>query len=338
MASFNAYKLRQQVEGIITSCGGIIFGGHVRDVVLHDTHAAEYYKESGDDGAKMYEDASFMPQYGGRLVISSDIDCYMIAHSIESFMDQLRDENLSVQVVFEREDAKQYIPTLDVPHGVLRHVRLSVSSLGMKVVKYIRELVNEGLSESARTLVSREVNEFVCSLHRASLACPTLFLDVFVADCRNFYAMCPPFGTVDFECNGLILTASGITLSPSLFPGMSPLQRNEVLQRIIDDIKNKRASYVNTDMPDDRVAKMCKKGWSIVLKHVHVNAERPADADVCIFCHDEVRSQHFKLKCCNAIYHKDCLVKVLSSEYGDKCIMCKRKTLAYMDVVVLAHS
>lgn len=309
MTSLNAYKLRRQVEEVILAHGGIIFGGHVRDVVLYDIHA--------------------------ELVVSNDIDCYMIAHSVEPFLESLADHHISVQKVFERDDAKKYLPNLNVPHGVLSHVRFKVSNITMKTVRYVRQLVREGMNESALALVSHQIDVFVSSLQQVSSEVEPIIIDMFVADCHNFYTMCPPFGPVDFECNGLIMVRGGIILSPSLYADLPMLARHNMMIKIMGDIGARRAVYVDDGIPVERILKMREKGWKVEMKCVQVCDAAERAADVCLFCHEDIAGKHYKLPCCNAIYHKDCLVKVLSSEFGVACIQCKRATIAHLDIVVL---
>lgn len=334
MASRNAYKLRRQVEQAILTHGGIIFGGHVRDVVLHDLHAAEFYKAVGGRGKdELYNDATCHPEWSGRLAISNDIDCYMVAHAIEPFLESLADEHISVHKVFERCDAKKYLPSLNIPSGVVSHIRYKATNIGMSNVRYVHQLVREGINSNARVLVTRQIDMFVTSLREASDEVEPLMLDVFVADCANFYNMCPPFGRVDFECNGLIMMRGGIMLAPTLYSHLPVMTRQNTLQRIIEDISARKAVHMDDDLHLWRVTKMQKKGWIIEMKHV-VKCDVPA-ADVCIFCHEDVPAKHYKLRCCSAIYHKACLVKVLSSEYGSSCIQCKQDTDAHHDIPIL---
>lgn len=337
MANLNAYSLRRQIESIILQHGGVVFGGHVRDVILHEIHAAEYYKHAGKDAQTKYTDPDFLPEWNGRLVVSSDIDCYMVSHSIEAFVDNLRDNNIHVHKVFEKDDAKKYLPMLDVPPGVLRHLRFQATNLNKSIIRYVTQLLKEGLNDAVQSYVSQEISAFESSLRNASTACEPLTVDVFVADCYNFHKICPPFNTVDFECNGLLLTKNGISLSSSVYPMLSITERQDTLCVIIQDIKMRKAVYVDSLLSITRMNKMRAKGWTIGMKYVCTHEDPPHDKDVCIMCHDDIDSKYYKLPCCNAMYHKSCLVGVLSSTYGEKCIMCKNPTPAYLDLALLKN-
>lgn len=337
MASQNAYKLRRQVENIILQHGGIIFGGHVRDVVLRDIHATEFYKLVGNaDKQNMYNDATCHPEWDGRLAVSNDIDCYMVSHAVEAFLESLADEHITVYKVFEHTDARNYLPNLDVPSGVLSHIRYNVTNISRETVRYVKSIVNESISTSARTLLTHHIDSFVSSLQEESIKAQPVVLDMFIAGCYNFHRMCPPFGPVDFECNGLIMEKGGIMLAPSLYPQLSVMARQKMMQRIIKDISQRKAVYVDDSfLPPWRIQKMLAKGWTVDMKYVVSHIE-PA-ADVCIFCHDNIDTKHYKLPCCSAVYHKECLVNVLSSDFRSCCIQCKQATFAHLDMPILKH-
>lgn len=301
--------MKRQVERIITSHGGVIFGGYVRDLVLNDDH---------DTAAP------------------SDIDCYMVFHAIRPFMESLIDVHITVDTVFERDDVASYFNVdMDIPRGILKHIRLRLKVIADDTATYVHQLLSEGLNENARAVLRKTIHTFVASIRRAALSCEPLMLDVFTADCHNFFNIYPPFGSVDFECNGLILTRSGISLSPHMFPDLTHVQRQDKLQSIFADIKNRKAVYISGDVPLHRIVKMRAKRWIVPMKHTQVVDHSPIDADVCIVCHEDVCSKHYKLPCCNAIYHRDCLIQVVSSEYAGQCIMCKRKSNAHDDVALI---
>lgn len=336
MASLNAYQLRRQVERVITSHGGVIFGGHVRDLVLNDLQAIDYYKFSRFQGVNKYDDVNVLPECNGMRIVSADIDCYMVSHAMDSFVESLNDIHISVHTVFERDDANAYFP-LKVPDGVIKHFRFSVTNMDKGNLQYVQELVYESFNESALTLISKNIRSFFKSLRQVSKNCEPLLLDVFVADCANFYTLHPPFGCVDFECNGLLLTHSGLQMSPHLYPELSAVQRSVKLQVVMQDIKNRRAVYVDNNAPAYRVAKMQEKGWYMPMKHITVVDNDPEDQDVCVVCHEDVAGKHFKLTCCSALYHKECMEKVLMSQYSNTCIMCKQATNAIQDVNILIY-
>lgn len=297
MPSKADYDVRREVERMILAHGGTIFGGHVRDRILREAHSKEYVTKEIISDSSLYHNPAFHPEYRGRMVVSADIDCYMVSHHLRSFFRDMETSNLWTHVLFEREDAKRYLPTIDVPDGVLRHIRC-----------------------------------IVCHAQ-------PFYIDMMVAKCRDFYLYAPPFGNIDFECNGLILTSAGIAMSPNLYPELSLTERHTKLDMIIEDIKRMNAVYVDPEeLTAYRIDKMQSKGWSIDFKIV--KKEEMSKGDMCIICHDE-EGADYKLPCCSARYHPRCLVKAMiggsefTMERTHKCIMCKQFTNAYTEANML---
>lgn len=344
MASKACHKFRKQVERIIHSHGGIIFGGHVRDTILRDTHADAFYMAGLVEGKDfraphVYEDPSFHPEFKGRLVVSTDIDCYMVAHSINDFIADLEAENIEARVVFDRSDAKTYLPNLDVPDGILRHMRLHITHVAPKTLLHA---VQRKVHPTARKLIRGALTDFISAVEDVATNLKPLCLDILVARCHDFNAMFPPFGGADFECNALLMTAGGIMLSPSVFRDYSIMMRQYKVNAIIDDIKSMRAVYVDTEnLTARRIQKMRCKGWDVSPRIIVPIAAN--ESEMCIICHDDLPcgKSHFKLPCCNARYHRDCLVAALTgdTDFSMKrtmqCIMCKKYTNAYTEAELL---
>lgn len=305
MASKADYDIRQDVERTILAHGGTIFGGHVRDTILREAHSSEYVtkgiicdKYNAYMSPALYDDPTFLPEYRGRMMVSTDIDCYMVSHRLRDFFRDLDTANIWIHVLFEREDAKRYLPSIDVANGVLRHIRC-----------------------------------VVCNTR-------PFYIDIMVARCRDFHLYSPPFGHIDFECNGLILTNAGMTMSPNLYPELSVIERYDKLGMIIGDIKHMNAVYVDAeDLTAYRIEKMQSKGWRINFKIIQKDTKEK-DKDMCIICHDEIDAD-YKLPCCSAHYHPRCLVQAMvggsefTMERTSKCIMCKQYTSAYTEANLL---
>lgn len=304
-----AYRMRRDVEAMILNNGGIIYGGHVRDLILR-----ELRPDKSD-------------------VISSDIDCYMVAHSIDDFMADIKRAKFCSKMVFKRKDAKAYLPSLNIPDDVLAHIRLQVSCYDEDKCKDVVGAINDVVCETVRRRFDRRIHKFANSL--TNVGVEPLMIDIMVATCRDYCRFSPPFGNIDFECNSLIMTKNGIQLSSHLSPLLSSTTRHYKLDAIIEDVKAMRAVYVNAeDASDRRVQKMLRKGWTIPLKFIE---KAMSVGDMCIICHDEFGADepHCKLKCCNARYHRQCLVDALigvgefAVKNTGKCIMCKQSTRAY---------
>ena len=65
-----------------TSKGGVIFGGAVRDTILHDLAAKDFYKNGGTN--ESYDDPT--SEWNDRFVTPNDIDCYILRHNFDKFL------------------------------------------------------------------------------------------------------------------------------------------------------------------------------------------------------------------------------------------------------------
>jgi hypothetical protein len=319
-----SYDFRRHVETIILKNGGIIFGGHVRDTILRDAHVNDYHIEciiSNKDcnSRELFNDPTFHPELKGRLVTSRDIDCYMPAPAAKEMISDLHAASITTRVVFERNDAKKYLPELDIPYGILKHVRYMVYPVAKQPKR-----------RSPFSIFCTSVQEAVEDI-------APFHIDLLTARSSDFHLFYPPFGLIDFECNGLLMTTTGISMSPCMYPHLSALSRHHKIDVIIDDIRNMRAVYVDAEsLTTRRIKKMAAKGWAIQRNFIKTC---DSSDDVCIICHDDAPS--YKLTCCNARYHRHCLVQAMCGdnefcmERTMQCIMCKKYTRAFTEVTIL---
>jgi hypothetical protein len=145
----------------------------------------------------------------------------------------------------------------------------------------------------------------------------------------------PYLTDVDFECNSLYISKHGISICSSLSQGLGEYDKWTETNRIVNDIISKVATYMHPNGTNQNIAqranKLIEKGWTIedYLKCVTSIVDDSYEG-YCIICHDSVKGAHFKLTCCDARYHSQCLKKVLEIEHNpfkQECILCK-KTLA----------
>jgi hypothetical protein len=79
----NAWKMMSVLKKLILEQNGMIFGGFVRDSIIHDHFAQLYYKHclsndiEYDVKHSQYSNPLFVPTTADRLIVPSDIDCFM---------------------------------------------------------------------------------------------------------------------------------------------------------------------------------------------------------------------------------------------------------------------
>lgn len=93
------YLLQERIATFFLDHGGIIFGGYVRDKILHDRHAETFYgtwKDSED--ISKYTDVNFHPSTIYRLLLANDIDVFIRKDGayIDSLYEELRKDGFSV--------------------------------------------------------------------------------------------------------------------------------------------------------------------------------------------------------------------------------------------------
>lgn len=101
------YLLLRSVENILLSKDGVIFGGYVRDMLLHHHGASKFYQAISEDAsvfATGYSDPSVHPSsYKDRNTYPKDIDCFVqCVTMIDRIVSQLA-KDISVKVIGERD-------------------------------------------------------------------------------------------------------------------------------------------------------------------------------------------------------------------------------------------
>lgn len=297
------YKLTKAVaETILGLPGAEIFGGYVRDTILHDHHAKVFYaKRTHTDN---YADPECLPETVDRLLVPNDIDCFMRTDDLPSLIKEINDSGLSV---FSRSNTT---PLSNYISGIQEGHPLSLTKLrvGLKMTGVLAQVVDTHLKN--------------------------IVIHVDVVHGKDIRGMDPPFGMVDFECNALILSKSGgIRVSDKMFTKhCTPLDRFEVLSRIVNDIKAKRAvGCVN--VPGYRIQKMLSKGW-VLVNNIDIGFSKgielfpPAQVDkddMCILCLAEFKKKPaLKRGCCAAKYHPRCYKNLVEHKsFGWHCPMCR---------------
>lgn len=370
---YHDYHLKTSIAKILLHEDGHIFGGYVRDKLLHDLHAQKFYKKypyttnGNDDNNLLYQDTSIEPELLGRLVSPNDIDCYMKASSFKNVLNELSLSGLVTHKIFER-DPKQYLSNLNIPQGSMKHLRYAITLWSPFKIYKLKNSITNILHDVAAKILSNEIDTFIQNLENKIAndrnLFPKVYLDVFIpVDDNDFNKYEAPFSNLDFECNGLIYTKKGIHMSQSIYTFNceqnsyfhaihSPLETCQKFQQILDNINNKNAIVVNTNISKQRIYKMLKKGWTISsntftltsTKLIFDNneiSEHNDNEDCCIICHENFTPFNinpnlgpaYKLYCCEAKYHMNCMVRTCMNtgpaaiQNTKSCIMCRKNTL-----------
>lgn len=292
------YLALQEIVDTAIECGGVVFGGYVRDFILHEHAATQFYmKHTADE----YSDPSISPETIDRLLIPSDIDV-----RFETKMQYRQFRGILKQKLYQTTVSgldNIYIEGPSIHHIKLRaqltiHPDQVVARLGIRGGMAMEVIT----PELHRVLESMDINT------------PPIDIDVLIT--KKY----PTFEKLDFQCNGLVMDKNGISLGSELRNG-SPFGNFRTYSRVLDDIRAKRAVMIR--FIDKRWEKMAGKGWTMVgdgIEKVHT------EECVCTLCLDDISIDCvYKFKCCNAHYHPSCMGRIISQHIlgTGKCPHCR---------------
>lgn len=293
----------------ILNHNGLIFGGFVRDMIIHDYNATLFYDRYSDkkEAAINYADKSIHPDTWDRTLIPRDIDCVIDREQFDKFHKILKKLRLKLTVKKTISPTDYLDNFLTIPGNTVSQ-HLCIIEIDNSYWK--RELSYLPLETHALEQMLMQKMEYVC-----------IKMDCMVTE----KPVTSPFlGSLDFVCNGLYLSKHGFGVSQDLCSHKDHLGRFNIIHDIVEDIKIKRAVFLQTSAGcGSRTAKLFNRGWKIEDDDITTMDEEYEGH--CIMCHDSVPRRHFKLKCCDCRYHAKCLERHLDFKNGTvkECVMCK---------------
>jgi len=296
---------------------GVVFGGAVRDLIIHNHTASNFYEKVGKGlfNESDYNDFYIDPETRDRFILPQDIDIAFYSKTdLRKFKDELSRSGFVVLHESTPRCPSHYFASF--PEGWL-HSKWVVS------LKLPKLLMN----------------------HTRTSDIPTYEVDVIFPDPTMSvvvnHRMLPPFGMADFECNALaIVKAHGqemITIDNKCLTviGSSGLSRHITVDRIIKDIIDKKATFIGGDGMTHRIRKMIYKNYSIQTDTIsvayksqdgspsqtNVASSDDGKGDLCLICFDDITTDFVGLKCCKGKYHPKCLKQVV--DLCDTCPQCR---------------
>jgi hypothetical protein len=286
------WKLINYIVKLAHESDAIIFGGFLRDQIIHNYYARKFYQDSLIDNTK-YDDKTYAPHLIDRLLIPRDIDLYINNNNISIFENKLIDLGFSIK---------------------------------KKNNCFSNYSLNELLLLSKFELTINKKKDSILKVFSSILKNFTYNIDIIHSDEPHGYK----YLNYDFECNGLMLTKDNqYLLSYEILinqHNLSPDNKQLLIQKIFDDIINYRAILVkNSDNLKYRIHHMLyKKKWNInstlLISSYH---DILPDKD-CIICHEEITYFSLKTKCCNAFYHHNCFKEMNENLINEICPQCRK--------------
>lgn len=304
------WKMMLSLEKLILIHKGNIFGGYVRDKILHDTHAEEFYeymRKAGINTGTMefqlkYNDTSVFSELNNRCIVPSDIDCFMKTSQMKKMVTDFRKKDYDVKIN-SNSPANFYFFKNSQDESItnLKHAKMTIT---LKCNSLLSNIFN--------------MSDF------------NVEIDVIHIDDDNVDMYDILSSNIDFECNSLIITSDNeYKLTKNLGSVLNPVEKIKKINNIISDIKKKKAVIVqnnaNDTIPLYRWEKMILKGWKTISPYFEIISGEEYSGH-CIICHDNIDSEkyHIKDSGCDVRFHMGCYLKMHRNEhFKGECPMCK---------------
>lgn len=318
----NYYKhhlTRTMCDILLSSGNAYIYGGLLRDNILHDYMALKFYDKELGDEFEDYNNPRIDKETSLRTLVPQDID--VIFHSVQNYEQFLTKVKLLGFIVSDG----MFVDAYKTPNKVdiCSRIKLEVrSNVGIQDLK----------GENRRFIDIDFTSVFIT-------------IDVTIS---NVY-----IPSYDFMCNSLILSQDGFMFRGSnIFMSVKQFITNKEIElkrvkTIEEQIHKMEAVIISDDFNTcpvplkHRVLKMVKKGW--IIKYVNplsdqFISQRDNNEDCCILCRNEfkevanVPGMHklydgIKFSCCSAVYHPLCLIELLKK--SRHCIRIDKNFIRY---------
>lgn len=334
---FRYFMSKRIVNALLTtSADTIIYGGYIRDNLIHDHMATLFYNKYA-----IFED------YNNPTIDENSMFRTLVPQDIDVIFQRKRDYDLFV---------------------------LSLESLNFKIDQFLPREPYLGEDASQTRFKAKVYSDFPLQFmkNRPRLLSPAFF-DSYVWLDITIDILSSTVATKDFKCNSLKMNTNGFVadpLAPSLFYNcmndriMGQKSTFDAAMEIKSQILKMEAHcfYVNGQLNIPayyRIEKMFKKGYRIVIetddKDDDYRMEQIIDGcdDCCIICRDDIREianvpgvhrlyNGVRFNCCSAVYHPKCMEKIfqnrlidievsyISSDY--KCIQCGQ--ISFEDIIL----
>ena len=278
------------IQQLIQQLNGVIFGGYVRDKIIHDFYALQYYTKCSAEyknekyNYNKYNDPNFLPETKDRMIIPYDIDCYMKPHQIEHFKNLLR--NSLLEFIEEKsenyEHTKLYIsfklnPIIESNIEILKKIVIKVDIIHTQL------LINKPLDFECNSLILTPDNEYkLCKFLLISCKDPMTKIDKFNEIYNNILA-----------------------------------RKTKILSPQVADYRIQHMLNKNWIISSDNIT---------LTKSINYKATDKTDTTVCYICLENISSSGGHFNCCKRFIHLDCMEHIVTSNYG-KCPLCRSEKI-----------
>ena len=332
-----------------TSVRACVYGGFIRDNILHDYMAKQFYERTLFDAHELFEkynDPKVDCETSFRTLVPKDIDIRFYSQmDYMMFLANVKSEGYHVHAYAVSSD-KYKTPKK-------KNDDSDEEEEEENIVKYKVEVKSNIPLQDLHILNTRLIDK--------EYATTSVIVDVTISEKRNSPA--------DFLCNSVQMSRHGFSVHSerSFFGSVKDLimeqkHEMEMIGLIEDQIHTMEAAVfccsLHISIPDrHRIMKMVKKGWKIKIIAIRELAfltqitSEDDDEELCIICHEKFETisvvpgvhtllNGVKFSCCSASYHCDCLVELLKknthtilsrdqSSVTYKCVQCSQQKMSF---------
>ena len=322
-SNYVKYCIMADIKNIIFKWNGIIFGGFVRDSIIHNHYANIFYNKFDDYKSMWNEqfDIDTLP----RTIVPNDIDVCL----------------------YDRDDINNMIK--DITQHINNKFGMSnVTMTSVEIIYSVDDKFDKYIAPCSGILHNYQ---YTISIGKIPYVTEGIVLNVNldIIECK-IKGLSPPFRKLDFICNGFIMTKNDlIYISPNTGTDIDKLtfvQKKEIEYKIIRDIVNFKTDYCldfsrgidsdnYTSTSDVRLTEQaCRRIEKMVLKKnmwtignmpfiIDKNCEEFSNKNCCICCDsfkkkDRVAYVPFNGQKTNSKQyppmHAECLFKYLNSQ------------------------
>ena len=340
-----------------SSTRGYVYGGFIRDNILHDFMANKFYENNMFEDHELFEkynDPKVDSELSFRTLVPKDIDMRFYSHTdYMVFLNTLKSEGYKVIAFINDVDSDKY--------KTPKKKDDDEDSDDEHEVKFKLEVKSNVSLQNLNTGNIRLIDK--------EYAATSVIVDITITEKRR---------KSDFLCNSVRMSIHGLFVycEREYFGTVKNIiaeQKNEMvmMELIEEQIHNMEAVVLcslHIPIPDrHRIIKMANKGWKIKLLTIRDKSfltqitSEDDDEDHCIICHEKFETMSVvpgvhtllngvKFNCCSASYHCHCLVELLNkdthlvisrdkSSVAYKCIQCsqvkmnfyKNKMIEFLD-------
>lgn len=313
------WKMCMSVSKVLQQANAYIYGGFVRDYIIHDYNAEKFYEIYGYhdtlDIYKKYNDPTVLPEFIDRKIYINDIDCYMTKEDYLNIIEVFNKNNYECIIKDTKPATFYFGNTVKCIQGY-HHSKLIIK---FKVAEALQSIINQ---------------------YKYSVNVDVIYADVNINKIHKEVT-----SHIDFECNSLVLnTDNSFKLA---YYGcnveLRPLEKMEKLSSIIYDIKNKKAKLLianENSIADFRIHKIQQKGFKIYTKNFEICHYTPdTDDDICTICRDDIKKNYIRDSDCNARFCFKCYNELITNEnYNGRCPQCDNNKYATRREKMLVES